>query len=107
MINQAYLTIMAAIPSIILNSIITFIIGMFIIRWYAKILDWNKSLMSAFILSFIWLFMDINLGVVFYFFFSDNLLMDITIDVISILTGIIFVMKIYEKDFKNLYYLQS
>ena len=101
MINQAYLTIMAAIPSIILNSIITFIIGMFIIRWYAKILDWNKSLMSAFILSFIWLFMDINLGIVFYFFFSDNLLMDITIDVISILTGIIVVMKIYEKDFKK------
>jgi len=101
MINQAYLTIMAAIPSIILNSIITFIIGMFIIRWYAKILDWNKSLMSAFILGFFWLFIDIYLGIVFYFFFSDNLLMDITIDVISILTGVIFVMKFYDKDFKK------
>ena len=101
MISQAYLTIMAVIPSIILNSIISFIIGMFIIRWYAKILDWNKSLLSAFILSFIWLFMDINLGIVFYFFFSDNILMDITIDVISILTGVIVVMKIYDKNFKK------
>jgi len=101
MISQAYLTIMAVIPSIILNSIISFIIGMFIIRWYAKILDWNKSLLLAFILSFIWLFIDINLGIVFYFFFSDNLLMDITIDVISILTGVIVVMKIYDKDFKK------
>ena len=101
MINQAYLTIMAVIPDIILNSIISFIIGMFIIRWYAKILDWNKSLLSAFILSFIWFFMDINLGIVFYFFFSDNLLMDITIDVISILTGVIVVMKVYDKDFKK------
>lgn len=101
MIYQAYLTIMAVIPSIILNSIITFIIGMFFIRWYAKILDWNKSLLSAFILSFIWLFMDINLGIVFYFFFSDNLLMDITIDAISILTGVIVVIKVYNKDFKK------
>ena len=101
MISQAYLTIMAVIPSIILNSIISFIIGMFIIRWYAKILDWNKSLLSAFILSFIWLFMDINLGIVFYFFFRDNLLMDITIDVISILTGVIVVMKVYDKGFKK------
>lgn len=101
MIYQAYLTIMAVIPSIILNSILSFIIGMFIIRWYAKILDWNKSLLSAFILSFIWLFMDINLGIVFYFFFSNNILMDITIDVISILTGVIVVMKVYDKDFKK------
>lgn len=101
MIYQAYLTIMAVIPSIILNSIITFIIGMFFIRWYAKILDWNKLLLSAFILSFIWLFMDINLGIVFYFFFSDNLLMDITIDAISILTGVIVVIKVYNKDFKK------
>ena len=101
MISQAYLTIMAVIPSIILNSIISFIIGMFIIRWYAKILDWNKSLLSAFILSFIWLFMDINLGIVFYFFFSNNILMDITVDVISILTGVIVVMKVYDKGFKK------
>jgi len=101
MIYQAYLTIMAVIPSIILNSIITFIIGMFIIRWYAKILDWNKSLYPAFILSFIWLFMDINLGIVFYFFFRDNLFMDIAIDVISILTGAIVVMKVYNKDIKK------
>ena len=101
MIYQAYLTIMAVIPSIILNSIITFIIGMFIIRWYAKVLDWNKSLWSAFILSFIWLFMDINLGIVFYFFFDDNLLLDIIIDVISIFVGIIIVMKVYDKDFKK------
>ena len=101
MIYQAYLTIMAVIPSIILNSIITFIIGTFLIRWYAKILDWNKSLLSAFILSFIWLFMDINLGIVFYFFFSDNLLMDLAIDVISILTGVIVVMKVYDKDLKK------
>jgi len=101
MIYQAYLTIMDVIPSIILNSIITFIIGMFIIRWYAKILDWNKSLLPAFILTFTWLFMDINLGIVFYFFFSNNILMDITVDIISILTGVIVVMKVYDKNFKK------
>ena len=101
MIYQEYLTIIAVIPSIILNSIITLIIGMFIIRWYAKILDWNKSLFSAFSISFIWFFIDINLGIVFYFFFGNNLIMDISIAVIDIFTGVIIVMKVYDKDFKK------
>ncbi|MHA1670056.1 MAG: ABC transporter ATP-binding protein [Promethearchaeota archaeon] len=101
MIYQEYLTIMAVIPSIILNSIITFIIGMFIIRWYAKLLNWNKSLFSAFIVSFIWLFIDINLGIVFYFLFSDNLIMDFIIVVIDIFAGFIIVMKVYDKESKK------
>jgi oligopeptide/dipeptide ABC transporter ATP-binding protein len=101
MINQTYLTIMAVIPGIILNSIITFIIGTFIIRWYAKIIGCNKSLFSAFIIGFIWFFLDVNLGIVFYFFFGGNLIMDFTIDVIAIFTGVIIVMKVYDKDFKK------
>jgi len=59
MINMLFqfeaIVVITAVITVVVLSIIIFIIGMYVMRWYAKKKEWDDSLKTAFIVNIIWL----------------------------------------------------
>jgi hypothetical protein len=82
----------------IIISILMFIIGIFITRWYADKKGWDDSLKSAVILSVIWFLLDLGMDLLFNIM-GLGLVGDLIVLVISVFIGAIVAMKVYDKDF--------
>ncbi len=102
-----FMTLMIRVITGIIISIITYIIGIFIARKYARKKDWGLSKVFIFLFificlySFYYLIIDTLLGIFFLFLFGDNLLIDVFRITINILIGTVVIMKIYNKGFRE------
>lgn len=82
-------------------SIIVFIIGMYTMRWYAKKKGWDDSIKTAFIVNIVLLILNIPINLLFYFQFGDNLITGVISLVINIIIGVMAVMILYKKKFRD------
>lgn len=89
-------------------SIINFLIGTYLMRWYARIQDkkidkrWNTSLKTSLYVNTIWLITGIPIGILINFLFAKNLFLYLIIQftiyiLINLLIGIIAVNRFYKK----------
>ncbi len=111
MFFQADLAVVIGILKGVIISIIIFIIGIFLMRWYARKKEksltreihiekitqvWDKSLKTAVIVNLIWLVIDILIIILFNFLYTDQIFIDLINVLINIFAGTIIVMRIYK-----------
>lgn len=83
------------IPEFI-TVIIIFISGIYATRWYARKKEWDDSLLTAFIVSIIWLISPISIFVLFMF--GANYLIGYLVLVITIIIETVIVKIVYKKE---------
>lgn len=91
------LTILLVVLAAIGTSIILFIVGTFVMQWYAKSRNWDDSYKKVLKINLIWLISSLIVGILISIFAGDSALIDILRFGINTPVGVIVVMKIYEK----------
>ncbi|MBA7546528.1 hypothetical protein ES705_38920 [subsurface metagenome] len=80
-------------------SIFIFIAGIYLIRWYARKKEWDGSTRTAFMVSLLWLIINIPFELFILYFLGNNLIFDPLRIVIEILISRIVVAMYYNKKF--------
>jgi polar amino acid transport system permease protein len=89
------------------TQIVIFIIGIYVIRWYAKKKSkhytnvWNTSHKTAIIVSLSWLIISIPWSLTFNFMRIETVFIDLILTGINILIGSILVIILYEKKLRD------
>jgi polar amino acid transport system permease protein len=100
-VDSEFTSLVIGIIVAITVSIIIFVIGMYVMRWYAKKKGWDDSIKIAFIVNIVLLMLNIPINLLFYFRFGDNLITDVISLVINIIIGGLAVMIFYKKKFRD------
>lgn len=82
-------------------AIVIFVIGIYIVRWYARVKKREDSFNKALIINIPWLIINLSLGLIFVFTIINNLVIDILIVAINLIVGIVSVKLVYKIDFKD------
>jgi polar amino acid transport system permease protein len=88
-------------------QIVMFIIGMYVVRWYAKKESkhytkvWDTSLKTALIVNLSWLIINIPLNFTFNFMLVESVYIDLIISGINIFIGTLLVAILYEKELRE------
>ncbi len=96
-----YQILISDVFSVIISSIIIFIVGIYITRWLSSKKGFDTSLRKTFIINVIWLIINLPFGIFFVNLFGDILLNDLLVVVIDIFVGSVIVTKLYKKEFKQ------
>lgn len=89
------------------TQIVIFIIGIYVMRWYAKekskhyTIVWDKSLKTAIIVNLSWLIISIPWSLTFNFMRIEIVFIDLILTGINILIGSILVIILYEKEVRD------
>ena len=85
------------------TQIIVFIIGIYVMRWYAKKKSkhytsmWDTSIKTIIVVNLSWLLINIPWSLTFNFMLVESVFIDLIISGINILIGFILVIILYEK----------
>ena len=79
-------------------SLISFIIGTYIMQTYASIKKWGDSFKIPLKINVIWLVISLAIGIPLSFLFGDNVLIDFVRFGVNIVIGVILTMRYYKKD---------
>ena len=82
-------------------AIVIFVIGLYIVRWYARVKKREDSFNKALIINIPWLIINLSLGLIFVFTITNNIVMDILIVAINLIVGIVSVKLVYKIDLKD------
>jgi len=91
----------------IVNQLLMFLIGTYILRWYIKEKKthytnvWDTSFKTAFIVNLIWLIINIPVIIIFDFLFIEDTLVALINTGINILIGTIVVIVLYKREFRE------
>lgn len=85
----------------ILISIMLFIVGIFIVKRYAKKKGWNDSLTQSFIINLSWFILELPLKISFLIFFGRNFLFDFLRVGVIILISIFITVKLYNIELRE------
>lgn len=96
-----YQIVISDVFSVIISSIILFIVGIYITRWLSSKKGFDTSLRKTFIINLIWFIINLPFGIFFVNLFGNILLNDLLIVVIDIFVGSVIVTKLYNKEFKQ------
>ncbi|MBY8989795.1 MAG: amino acid ABC transporter permease [Candidatus Lokiarchaeota archaeon] len=89
------------------TQIVMFIIGIYVMRWYAKKKSthytkvWDSSLKTALIMNLSWLVISIPWSLTFNFMRIESVFIDLIISGINVLIGSIIVIILYEKNLRD------
>ena len=86
------------IVSYLTVSLISFIIGTYIMQTYASIKKWGDSFKIPLKINVIWLVISLAIGIPLSFLFGDNVLIDFVRFGVNIVIGVILTMRYYKKD---------
>jgi len=79
-------------------SLISFIIGTYIMQIYASIKKWDDSFKIPLKINLIWLVISLAIGIPLSFLFGDNVLIDFVRFGVNMIIGVMLTMKHYKKD---------
>lgn len=79
-------------------SLISFIIGTYIMQTYASIKKWDDSFKIPLKINLIWLVISLAIGIPLSFLFGDNVLIDFVRFGVNMIIGVILTIKYYKKD---------
>ena len=102
-----FANIIEDISTRIFTQIVMFIIGIYVMRWYAKKKSkhytkvWDTSLKTTLIVNFSWLIISIPWSLTFNFMLHESVYIDLIISGINILIGSAIVIILYEKKVKD------
>jgi len=82
-------------------AIVIFVIGIYIVRWYARMKKREDSFKKALIINIPWLIIALSLGLLFFFVITNNIVIDILIVAINLIVGIVSVILVYKIDLKD------
>ena len=82
-------------------AIVMFVIGIYVVRWYARVKKREDSFNKALIINISWLIINLSLGLLFLFFLTKNIIIDILIVAINLIVGIVIVKLVYKIDLKD------
>ena len=104
MINQTSFissNLFIAITTIVLVSIVMFMIGILITRWWAIIKNWNNSFKKAGILNLLWLIVNVVIYSIFNFILYGIFLALVISLLIHLFFGSLLVVYLYDKGYKE------
>lgn len=102
--------IIEAIITRTFTQILIFIIGIYLLKWYAKKKSrhytkvWDSSLKSALIVNLSWLLISIPWSLTFNFMGVESVYIDLITSGINLLIGSIIVIILYEKNVKDSFF---
>jgi len=79
-------------------SLISFIIGTYIMQIYASIKKWDDSFKIPLKINLIWLLISLAIGIPLSFLFGDNVLIDFVRFGVNSIIGVVLTMRYYKKD---------
>ena len=79
-------------------SLISFIIGTYIMQIYASIKKWDDSFKIPLKINLIWLVISLAIGIPLSILFGDSVLIDFVRFGVNMIIGIMLTMRYYEKD---------
>ena len=82
-------------------AIVIFVIGLYIVRWYARVKKREDSFNKALIINIPWLIINLSLGLIFVLMITNNIVMDILIVAINLIVGVVSVKLVYKIDLKD------
>jgi len=104
---MSFALIIEDISTRIFTQIVIFLIGIYVMRWYAKKKSthytkvWDSSLKTAIIVNLAWLIISIPWSLTFHFMFIENIFIELILSGINILVGFIIVIILYEKEVRD------
>ncbi|MHA1477601.1 MAG: hypothetical protein ACTSPU_05315 [Promethearchaeota archaeon] len=79
-------------------SLISFIIGTYIMQIYASIKKWDDSFKIPLKINLIWLLISLAIGIPLSFLFGDNVLIDFVRFGVNSIIGVVLTIRYYKKD---------
>jgi len=79
-------------------SLISFIIGTYIMQIYASIKKWDDSFKIPLKINLIWLVISLAIGIPLSILFGDNVLIDFVRFGVNMIIGVMLTMRYYKKD---------
>jgi len=79
-------------------SLISFIIGTYIMQIYASIKKWDDSFKIPLKINLIWLVISLAIGIPLLILFGDNVLIDFVRFGVNMIIGVMLTMRYYKKD---------
>ncbi|MFX1526204.1 MAG: amino acid ABC transporter permease [Promethearchaeota archaeon] len=106
-VNLGYIALIISNLKSIIIPCILFLIGILLMRWYARKKHkpysnvWDTSLKTSAIVNIVWLIKDIPTLYALFPLFYENIIPEIISTSINILIGIFVIMLIYKKEFRE------
>jgi len=79
-------------------SLISFIIGTYMMQTYANIKKWDDSFKIPLKINLIWLVISLAIGIPLSFLFGDNVLIDFVRFGVNLIIGVVLTIRYYKKD---------
>ena len=79
-------------------SLISFIIGTYIMQTYASSKKWDDSFKIPLKINLIWLVISLAIGIPLSFLFGDNVLIDFVRFGVNLIIGVVLTIRYYKKD---------
>ncbi len=79
-------------------SLISFIIGTYIMQMYASSKKWDDSFKIPLKINLMWLLISLAIGIPLSFLFGDNVLIDFVRFGVNSIIGVVLTMRYYKKD---------